>query len=161
LEGRSLPVRVSLYHTGHEFIFTEPKTAKSRRQVQLPSVAVEAPLAHRRRLLAERLALGAAWHTNYELVFPNTVGGPMDPSHMVRREFANLLKKANVPRIRFHDLRHTAATLLFAQGINPKVVSEMLGHSDIAITLSLYGHVTPPMQKEAADTMDQIFEQDA
>ena len=73
---------------------------------------------------------------------------------MVRREFATLLKKANISRIRFHDLRHTAATLLFAQGINPKVVSEMLGHSDIAITLSLYGHVTPPMQKEAADTMD-------
>jgi integrase len=85
----------------------------------------------------------------------------MDPSHMVRREFAKLLKKAAAPRIRFHDLRHTAATLLCAQGINPKVVSEMLGHPDIAITLSLFGHVTPPLQKEAADTMDQIFEQDA
>jgi integrase len=161
LEGRSLQVRASLYHTGHEFVFTEPKTAKSRRRVQLPSIAAEALRAHRRGVVAERLALGAAWQTDYDLVFPNTVGGPMDPSHMVRREFAKLLKKANVPRIRFHDLRHTAATLLFAQGINPKVVSEMLGHSDIAITLSLYGHVTPPMQKEAADTMDQIFEQDA
>ena len=85
----------------------------------------------------------------------------MDPSHMVRREFAKLLKKANVPRIRFHDLRHTAATLLFAQGINPKVVSELLGHSDIAITLSLYGHVTPPMQQQAADAMDQLFEHNA
>ena len=84
----------------------------------------------------------------------------MDPSHMVRRELAKLLKKSGVPRVRFHDLRHTAATLLFAQGINPKVVSEMLGHSDIVITLSLYGHVTPPMQKQAADTMDQIFEQE-
>jgi integrase len=161
LEGRSLLVRASLYHTGHEFVFSEPKTAKSRRRVQLPSIAVDALRAHRRQILAERLALGAAWQTDYDLVFPNTVGGPMDPSHMVRREFANLLKKANVPRIRFHDLRHTAATLLFAQGINPRVVSEMLGHSDIAITLNLYGHVTPPIQKEAADTMDKIFEQDA
>jgi integrase len=159
LEHNSLQVRSSLYHTGHEFIFTEPKTAKSRRRVQLPNVAAEALRKHREGLLAECLALGAAWQTDYDLVFPSTIGGPMDPSHMVRREFARLLRKAGVPRIRFHDLRHTAATLLFAQGINPKVVSELLGHSDIAITLSLYGHVTPPMQKEAADTMDQIFEQ--
>jgi hypothetical protein len=79
---------------------------------------------------------------------------------VVRREFAKLLKKANTPRIRFHDLRHTTATLLFAHGIHPKVVREMLGHSAIAITLSLHGYVTPPMRKEAADTMDQIFEQD-
>jgi integrase len=97
--------------------------------------------------------------TAYDLVFPSTVGGPMDPTHLVRREFAHLLQKAGLPHIRFHDLRHTAAMLHFAQRINPKVGSEMLGHSDIAITLGLYGHVTPRMQKEAAETLDKLFEQ--
>jgi integrase len=97
LEQSSLQVRSSLYHTGHEFIFTEPKTAKSRRRVHLPQIAVEALRKHRVLLLEERLALGAAWQTEYDLVFPSTVGGPMDPSHMVRREFARLLKKAGVP----------------------------------------------------------------
>src|SRR5260370_12645770 len=68
--------------------------------------------------------------------------------------FSPLLNKAGLPRIRLHDLRHTAATLLLARGINPKVVSEMLGHSSIAITLGLYGHVTPHMQHQAAATME-------
>jgi integrase len=143
------------------YAFTVPKTARSRRRVQLPSIVVEALRAHRRHLVAERLGLGLAWQTDYDLVFPNMVGGPMDLSHRARREFAKLLMKAEVPRIRCHDLRHTAATLLLAQDINPKVVSAMLGHSDSAITLSLYGHVTPPMQKQAAGTMVQIFERDA
>ncbi len=82
-------------------------------------------------------------------------------AHATLRHLPNPRQRILRPlRIRFHDLRHTAATLLFAQSINPKVVSEMLGHPDIAITLSLFGHVTPQMQKEAADTMDQLFEQE-
>ena len=104
------------------------------------------------------MALGKVWQTTYDLVFPNTVGGPMELNHFRRREFCPLLEKAGLPRIRFHDLRHTVATLLFAQHINPKVVSELLGHSDIAITLGLYGHVTPPMQQEAANAMDMLFD---
>ncbi len=159
LDAGALQVRASLYYSGGAFVFSEPKTAKSRRRVMLPKLAAEALRRNRTRQLAERLALGLAWQSKVDLVFPSTVGGPMNPSHMLRREFAGLLRQAGLPRIRFHDLRHTAATLLFAQRINPKVVSEMLGHSDIAITLGLYGHVTPPMQQEAADTMDKLFDQ--
>jgi integrase len=71
--------------------------------------------------------------------------------------FFPLLERAGLPRIRFHDLRHTAATLLLGRGINPKVVSEMLGHSSVAITLGLYGHVLPHMQREAARVMDAML----
>jgi integrase len=159
LDAGTLQVRASMYYSGSAFVFSEPKTANSRRRVLLPKMSLEVLQRHRTQLLEERLALGKAWQTTYDLVFPSTVDGPMDPGHLVRREFGSLLQKAKLPHIRFHDLRHTAATLLFAQRINPKVVSEMLGHSDIAITLGLYGHVTPPMQKEAADTMDKLFEQ--
>lgn len=75
----------------------------------------------------------------------------------MRREFELILRRAHLPRIRFHDLRHTAATLLLEQGINPKVVQEMLGHAHISITLGLYAHVTPTMLHAAARTMDDLF----
>ncbi len=76
----------------------------------------------------------------------------MDDSHFRRREFAVLLKKAGLPHVRFHDLRHTAAALLFAQRVNAKAVSEMLGHSGIAITPRVYGPIKPPMQHAAASS---------
>ncbi len=157
LDNGTLQIRASVYHDGSQFQFTLPKTAKSRRRVLLSSVTIEALQRHRLRQQQERLALGEVWQTTYDLVFPNTIGGPMELNHFRRREFVPLLQKAGLPRIRFHDLRHTVATLLFAQHINPKVVSELLGHSDIAITLGLYGHVTPPMQQEAANAMDALF----
>ena len=71
--------------------------------------------------------------------------------------FYRLLDKAGLPRIRFHDLRHTAASLMLSRGVHPKIVSEMLGHSTIAITLDLYSHVTPTMQRQAADAMDELM----
>lgn len=71
-------------------------------------------------------------------------------------DFWPLLRRAGLPRIRFHDLRHTAATLLLSQGVHPKIVSEMLGHSQVGITLDLYSHVTPTMQQAAIDAMDRI-----
>ncbi len=157
LEHRTLQVRRTLYCAGREFFFTEPKTHKSRRTVLLTAFAVEALKRHRVRQNEERLALGSAWLAGYDLVFPDTDGGPKDNT-ILGREFVRLLKKAGLPRIRFHDLRHTVATLLFAQRVNPKVVSEMLGHSDIAITLGLYGHVTPPMQREATEMINRIFD---
>jgi integrase len=74
--------------------------------------------------------------------------------------FSRILKKAGLPHMRFHDLRHTAATLLLVRGINPKVVSEMLGHSQISITLDVYSHVTPHMQELAAQAMDEVFNEE-
>jgi integrase len=75
----------------------------------------------------------------------------------MRRSFRPLLRRAGVPTIRFHDLRHTAATLLLSQGVHPKVVQERLGHSQIAITLDTYSHVLPSMQRDAADRLDSLL----
>ena len=75
----------------------------------------------------------------------------------LRNWFYRMLKRAGLPRVRFHDLRHTAATLLLARGVNVKVVSEMLGHANVGITLSIYGHVLPHMHQQAADTMDALL----
>ncbi|MBM4393156.1 MAG: tyrosine-type recombinase/integrase, partial [Deltaproteobacteria bacterium] len=89
-------------------------------------------------------------------VFCDEVGQPLDGSHIIDR-FRRVLAKAQLPRLRFHDLRHTAATLLLAAGTHPRVVAERLGHSTPAITLSVYSHVTPTMQREAAATLDAVL----
>ena len=86
-------------------------------------------------------------------MFPNTIGKVCYPHRMEAQWFFPLLHRAGLPRIRFHDLRHTAVTLLLGGGINPKVISEMLGHSSVAITVGLFGHVLPHMQRQAADTV--------
>ena len=124
--------------------------------MSLTKAAVEALRRHRAAQAGERLALGAAWEDN-DLVFANEIGRPMEVRNMMRRSFLPLLKRAGLPRIRFHDLRHTAATLLLGQGVHPKVVAEMLGHSRISTTLDLYSHVTPTMQRQAADAMDAVL----
>jgi integrase len=90
-------------------------------------------------------------------VFPDALGVPFDGITLLRREFLPLLKRAGLPLIRFHDLRHTAATLMLLKGIHAKVVSEMLGHATVSITLDLYSHVLPDLQREAAAAMDSLF----
>ncbi len=154
LEHGVLSVRATLQFINGQFVFAEPKSARSRRQIALSKRAVEALLGHRIRQLEECSALGSAWDVTYDLVFPNQVGRPMNASNMIRREFHPMLKRAGLPYIRFHDLRHTAATLLLRQGVNPKIVSEMLGHASVSITLDLYSHVLPDMQQMAAEAMD-------
>lgn len=138
---------------GHQL--RNPKTHRSRRKIRLTSSDVAALRAHRVHQLEERVALGPSWQEQ-DLVFPDEAGRPLS-NYRLYRQFLSLVKRADVPLIRFHDLRHTAATLLLLQGINVKVVSEMLGHSSIAITLDLYGHVLPDMQQQAADAMERIL----
>lgn len=107
--------------------------------------------------LEERLRLGSAWNSSLDLVFPNRIGGIMIPDNLAKRSFKQFLAAAGLPKIRFHDLRHTAATLMLSRDVHPKVVSEMLGHADISITLRVYAHVTPHMQQVAVRVMDEIF----
>jgi integrase len=95
---------------------------------------------------------------DHDLVFCNTIGKPLEGTHLLRRELHPLLARAGLPAIRVHDLRHTAATLLLGKGINPKIVSELLGHASVAITLDLYSHVLPDMQQQAAAAMDDVLE---
>jgi integrase len=132
------------------------KTSTSRRQVLLVAVAAEALAAHRARQHDERRRLGPAWD-DHDLVFPNSLGRPLHTSNFLRRDFYPLLERAGLPRIRFHDLRHSAATLLLGLGIHPKIVSELLGHSQVGITLDLYSHVTATMQQEAVRAFDGLL----
>jgi integrase len=157
LERATLTVRFALQEEAEHYIFAEPKTAYSRRTIALSATAVEALRQHRVRQNEERLQLGPAWDTSVDLIFPNSIGGIMLPHHLAHRTFKQHLRHAGLPNIRFHDLRHTAATLLLSRGVHPKVVSEMHGHADIAITLRVYAHVTPHMQPAAADVMDRVF----
>jgi integrase len=92
-----------------------------------------------------------------DLVFTNAVGNALDPTNLTRSAFKPLVVRAGVPLIRFHDLRHTAATLLLKEGIPVKVVSELLGHSDVAITLRIYAHVLPEMQAQATAALERVF----
>ena len=119
-------------------------------------MAVEALRKQRREHLERRQQVGAEWN-ELEFVFPSALGKAQDGSNLLYGQFHPLLRRAGLPLIRFHDLRHTAATLLLGQGIHPKIASEMLGHSTIAITLDLYSHVTPTMQRQAAEAMNDLL----
>jgi integrase len=158
LDNRILKVRATLQFTAAGFVFAEPKTSRSRRRIAISVYAAEALQRHRERQEQERTRLGDGW-TDRDLVFPNSLGKPQDGIDLLRYSFRPLLMRAGLPRIRFHDLRHTAATLLLRRGVNPKIVSEMLGHSSVAITLDIYSHVVPDMQQLAADAMDETLQQ--
>jgi integrase len=117
--------------------------------------ATSALREHRWRQVEERLAFDGEWLMP-ELVFSNQWDGPLDGGWMTTR-YKGILADAGLPVIRFHDLRHTAATLLLEQGTYPKVVSDMLGHATISLTLDTYSHVIPTLHEEAARTMDRLF----
>lgn len=141
--------------TGQGFTESEPKSARSRRSITLTALAAAALSRHRAAQLEYRLQ-AIAWE-DHDLVFPNEVGRPIEAGNLTRRAFYPLLERAGVPRARFHDLRHTAATLLLTQGVHPKIVQEMLGHSAVSLTLDVYSHVVPSLQAEAAAKMDAVL----
>jgi integrase len=135
---------------------TPPKTLRSRRAVVLAHPATAALERHRVAQAEERCRLGGAWE-DQDLVFSTATGGLVERDQLVRGDFLPLLKRAGLPVIRFHDLRHTAATLLLSQGVHPKVASEMLGHATVAITLDRYSHVTQTMQRAAAESISRLL----
>jgi integrase len=151
LQKRVLSVRRTLYELNGKIETGEPKTDKGRRQVDLPVLAVSALQRHRAAMMVEG-------HRAAVYVFCDSEGNPLRKSNLINRSFRPLLTAAKLPRIRFHDLRHTAATLLLLAGENPKVVQERLGHATISITLDTYSHVLPTMQREAADKLDRLFQ---
>ncbi len=132
------------------------KSGKGRR-VRLTRPAVTALKDHRKRQLEERMRLAGFWQ-NQGLVFPSQTGSLLNPSNLRNRSFKRIKARSGVREdLRFHDLRHTCATLLLSEGVNVKVVSEMLGHASITITLNTYSHVLPDMQDSAADAMEAVL----
>jgi integrase len=155
LQRRVLSVKRTLSRgTRGAYTFGVPKTAHGRRSIALPQSAVDALQKHRIRQLESRLKVGAAYQEQ-DLVFADTLGEPLHPGTLAYR-FKRLQKQAGVPPIRIHDLRHTSATLMLANGEHPKIVQERLGHADVSMTLNRYSHVTMDMQRAAADRLDSL-----
>jgi integrase len=151
----TLSVRNALQRVDGKLQLVEVKFRKSRRTITMPKVAIDALTKHRASQEQERQFAGSRWRET-GFVFTTTIGTPLDGSTVTHR-FQQALKAAKLRRIRFHDLRHTCATLLLAQGVHPRVIMEILGHSQIAITMNLYAHVIPAMQREVAARMDEIL----
>jgi integrase len=155
LDGALVQVRWQLKHEEGQWVWKPPKTRRSRRQIALAPTIVAALRAHQTAQAEERRRIGSPGE-DHELVFCTRRGRPL-ASRNIYRAFHGLLEKAGIRRVRFHDLRHTAATLLLASRVNPKVVSEMLGHATVAITLDIYSHVLPDMQQDAAATLERVL----
>jgi integrase len=156
MDAGTLSVRRTLTTAKGGPVLSAPKTRGSRRIVKLSQTALEALRSHLARQLEEIDRVGSMWREN-GLIFASEVGEPLDRRYLTTRCFKPLLERAGLPQIRFHDLRHTCATLLLSKNVNPKVVSEMLGHATIAITLDTYSHVLPTMQESAAIAMEDAL----
>jgi integrase len=156
LERGVLRVRRTLSRTDKGYVLGEPKTKKSRRTIRLTAGAVEALRAHLSRQLKEMERVGSLYQPG-GLVFATTTGTLVNPSNLRNRSFKPLLRRAGLRPIRFHDLRHTCATLLLLKDVSPKVVSEMLGHASVSITLDIYSHLLPDMQEKAARALEDAL----
>ena len=140
---------------GKGIVYTEPKSAAGRRSVVLGTGTIEKLREHFQTQQLERQVVGDQWQ-DHDLIFPSVVGTPLDHRNVLK-VFKEFLVQAGLPKVRFHDLRHTAATLMLQEGVHPKVVQERLGHSDISLTLNTYSHVLPSMQEEAAEAVDNLI----
>jgi len=153
--------RLSVVRTLHrlksgELVFAEPKSRRSRRVVDLPPSLAVLLRHHREKQEENRWLLGSTL-SEADLVFSHPDGTPVDP-HSISQAFRRLAKSLNLPTTRFHDLRHTHATLLLQQGVYPKVVSERLGRSSVAVTLDTYSHKVPSLQESAARRFDEALQ---
>jgi integrase len=139
------------------YVEAEPKTESGRRSVIIAPFALEKLRQHRSRQLEAKLKAGPAWKEN-DLVFCSSVGGHLHTGRDVFTQLKRLLDLADLPDIRFHDLRHSTATLLLKKKVHPKVVQEILGHAQIGITMNLYSHVLPGIQEEAINELNAVLQ---
>jgi integrase len=156
LENATISVRRTLTRDGGRVTIGEPKTRKSRRLIRLTSQATGVLRRHLERQLWEMQMVGDGY-VDRGLVFTASTGAPVNPSNLRQRSFVRLLTKAGLPHVRFHDLRHTCATLLLSKGTHPKFVQELLGHATVAITLDTYSHVVPGMGDQTARAMQDAL----
>lgn len=155
LQAGTLVVAQQLTRTKGALAFSRPKTKLSRRMVKIPDSALGVLTSHYRRQCAMRLRAGSAWQDN-DLVFCNELGGPYDPS-AIYHYLLRVLEKAGLPRIRFHDLRHTYATMALENGADTKSISAALGHYSTSFTMDTYGHVTEKLQEDSANKVDSVL----
>ena len=150
-----LRVAKQLQRMDGQFALVEPKTSRSRRALVMPAAIASSLRAHRTTQLAERPNAVDKW-AEWDLVFTRPDGGPLDGT-VVTHQFHRLLDRAQLPQRRFHDLRHSCATLMLAQGVPARVVMDVLGHSQIALTMNTYTHVLPELKQDAARRMNDLL----
>lgn len=146
--------RQKQYVPGQGCSFIEPKTNAGKRTIKLGEGSLDVLRRHKVHQTEQQKVVGERWR-NLDLVFCSSVGSPGDASN-IRVDFNRILDMAGLPRMRFHDLRHTAASLLLNNKIPVIVVSNLLGHSKPSVTLDIYAHVFHDMQGEAAEVMDKL-----
>jgi integrase len=155
LDKKQLQVRQALQRVEGSLQLVATKSGHGR-NVSLPSLAIEALKRHRRLQLEERFAAGERWSNEWDLVFTGKMGNPLEATRP-NRIMTRVLREAGLRHRKFHALRHTTGTRMMELGVNPKIVAEMLGHSDVTVTLNLYSHVSPTMQDDAAARMDAVL----
>jgi integrase len=134
---------------------SEPKTQSGKRRIDLPLFVLQTLQRHREQQHIARKSVGDRW-LDQDIVFCNRYGGYIEISNL-HVAFKRVLERAGLPDIRLHDLRHSAARILLSMEVNPKIVQELLGHSHISITLGIYSHIFPSMQKQAMRGLDDLF----
>ena len=156
LANRQLQVVNTLQRiTGLGLLNGQPKTERSRRSIALSDDTVALLHEIRGKQITQQLEVVDAW-TDSGYVFTSADGMPVDPN-LATRAFKKVLTSAGLPKLTIHGLRHTHATILLEQGVNPKVVSERLGHASVATTMDIYSHVLPDMQEKAAQAIDTVL----
>ena len=155
-EKSAVRVNQALQRVGGRLQVTEVKTQRSRRVVAIPESVVRALKTRRAQQAQDRLLAGPEWKDS-DLAFTNPTGGPLEPITL-HRDFKRLLQTAELStKTRFHDLRHTAASLLLAEGVHLRMIMELLGHSSISLTANTYAHVMPAAMRDVADRMESIL----
>lgn len=155
LDERIARIRVSLQRIDKKLQLVELKTERSRRALPIPENVFSSLRAHRTRQLKDKMQAGEEWQEN-GLAFTTSRGTPLSARNVIRR-FHRLLGDAKLPRHRFHDLRHSCASFLLSKNIPARTVMDILGHSNISLTMNTYSHVMPEMLRDAAKAMNALM----
>lgn len=156
LQVRRILTRVPSKMPGKGYVEAEPKTQRSRRSIVIAPFALEALKRHYQSQVEAKKKVGVSWQ-EHDFVFCTSIGTHLNPTRDMLDQLKMLLKKAGLPDVRFHDLRHSAATLLLSEGVHPKIVQELLGHSNISMTMDVYSHVLPGMQHDAISKLNSVL----
>jgi integrase len=159
LSGNNVSVQqvVQYNRSGGGFYFDKPKTARSRRMIDIPEDLRRRLVDHRRTQNEHRLAMKGTWF-NHDLIFPNEVGNPFAINNLTRRYLQPIIDKCDFGKhFTLYSLRHTCATILLMLGENPKTVADRLGHSSVVMTLDTYSHVLPHIQENATAKLDNVL----